>query len=494
MPSPRLRALLAVVLVALAACSGGGDDGSSSTTTSDRAGGSSRLRWRECADGECASLRVPLDPATPRGEQISLALARVPAGDPERRIGSLLVNPGGPGSPGTDFVSTFAELLPESITDRFDIVSWDPRGTGQSAPVRCGTRLDYLFDVDVAPDDVPERQALEAVSQRFARECAERSGPLLAHISSTDTVHDVDQIREAVGDPKLTYMGLSYGTYIGALYAQAYPEKVRALVLDGAIDPAIPIEEISLQQAKGFEASLQAFLDDCARRDGCEFHGGGDPSAALRRLRDRVDRTPLRGDDGRELGPTELDIALAAPLYAGEAGYALLASALAAGEEGDPGELLEQFDEYVLRDPDGRYASEWPAFIAISCVDGPELDVPTFATLQARAAAAAPYFGASNLGLGLACAYWPVPPVNPQPTAVTAPGAPPIVVVGTTGDPATPLTWSESLARALGSGRLVTVDGTAHTSSLDGNPCLDRALTRYLVDDRAPRAGLRCEG
>jgi pimeloyl-ACP methyl ester carboxylesterase len=500
MSSLRLRTRLAVGLVvlvatvALAACSNG--DGSSAppasaASSSTSAPGARELDWSDCDEGECATLAVPLDPADPGGEQIELALARAPAADPEARIGSLLVNPGGPGAPGTDFVESVASALPESITDRFDIVGWDARGTGKSSPVDCGRKLDYHFDVDTAPDDAAEATALAEASARFARACEQGSGDLLRHIASIDTVHDMDRIRAAVGDDELSYLGLSYGTYLGALYAQEYPDRVRALVLDGAVDPAIPVEAVSLQQAKGFEQALDAFLDDCARRDDCAFHNDGDPRAALDALRSRIERDPLERD-GQMLGPTQLDIALAAPLYAGEGGYRPLARALADARDGDPDALLAFFDAYMLRDPSGSYAAEWPSFLAISCVDGPALDAADVPALQASAARQAPYFGASNIGLSVPCAFWPVPPVNAEPTSVTAPGAPPIVVVGTTGDPATPVAWAESLAAQLGNARLVTVDGTTHTSSLDANACLDRVLERYLLRRQAPEPGLRC--
>jgi pimeloyl-ACP methyl ester carboxylesterase len=496
MPSTRLRALLAIGLVALAACSSGGSDAKAnepgSPSTAKPSTAAKTLDWDECAQGECATLAVPLDAAEPNGEQIDLALAREPAGNPDERIGSLLINPGGPGVPGTDFVQTVASGLPESITDRFDIVGWDPRGTGTSSPVACGTKLDYLFDVDTAPDDAAEQTALADASARFARACEQGSGELLEHIASIETVHDMDRIRTALGDEKLTYLGLSYGTYLGALYAREYPDRARALVLDGAIDPAIPIDAVSLQQAKGFEQGLDAFLDDCAGRKRCDFHNDGDPHTALDALRDRIERDPMEGDDGRLLGPSQLDIALAAPLYAGAGGYSALARALANAQDGDPDGLLKFFDDYMLRDDNGSYAAEWPAFLAISCVDGPDLDPAQIAPWQARAAQEAPYFGASNIGLSVPCAYWPVPPVNAVPAAISAPAAPPIVVVGTTGDPATPIAWAAGLAEQLGTARLVTVVGTTHTSSLDANPCLDRALTAYLVRLRSPSPGLRC--
>jgi pimeloyl-ACP methyl ester carboxylesterase len=495
MPSSRLRAILAVCVIALAACSSGrsgAEPSERSSTSSTEQASTSSLDWKSCEHGECATLAVPLDATDPTGPQIDLALARVPAANPDERIGSLLVNPGGPGAPGVDFVQAVASQLPTSISDHFDIVGWDPRGTGSSDPVKCGKKLDYLFDVDTAPDDAQEQTMLATVSERFANACKQRSGALLSHISSMETVHDMDRIRAALGDEKLTYAGFSYGTYLGALYAQKYPDRVRALVLDGAVDPAIPLEEVSLEQAKGFEHSLDAFLDDCAQKKKCEFHNDSDPRAALDELRAQVDREPMRGDRGQTLGPTQLDIALSAPLYSGADGYRTLASALARAQDGDPNGLLSLFNDYVLRDTSGSYAAEWPAFIAVSCLDGPVLDATEIPAMQARATQAAPYFGASNIGLGVPCAYWPVPPVNRVPTPVSAPDAPPIVVVGTTGDPATPVAWAAGLARELGTARLVTVEGTTHTSSLDGNPCLDQALTAYLVRLKAPQPDLRC--
>lgn len=490
MPSVRLRALLAAGVLALAACSSGGST-ATPTTQSNAQGASSELKWKSCDNGECATLRVPLDPAAPDGKKIDLALARVRAVDADHRIGSLLINPGGPGAPGTDFVSQVADGLPTAITDRFDIVGWDPRGTGASTPVDCGNKLDYLFDVDTAPDDATEQAALTAASKRFVAACQQKSGDLLRHVSSLDTVRDMDRIRQALGDDKLTYAGYSYGTYLGALYAQSYPHRVRALVLDGAVDPAVPVDEVSAQQAKGFEDSFDAFLKDCARRQSCAFHNDGDPRAAFDALRARVEKSPIAGDDGRKLGATQLDIAVAAPLYSGAEGYRTLAAALHDAQRGDPTKTLDLFDEYVLRSPDGTYGSEWAAFLAISCSDGPDLAPAAVEALQASAAQVAPYFGASNVGLGLPCSYWPYPPVNATATPVSAAGAPPIVVVGTTGDPATPIAWATGLARELDA-HLITVEGTTHTSSLDGNECLDAALTRYLVRLLPPPEGLRC--
>ncbi len=494
---------LAAVLLG-AACSGGAastpaatrprrgaSTSSTMTSTPAKEALSAPLVWRSCAAGDCATLRVPLDWARPAGEQIELALSRVRAGKPAQRIGSLLVNPGGPGAPGVEFAPQVANILPRSITDRFDIVGWDPRGTGKSTAVDCGAHLDYLFAVDTAPDNPQELVALQSASRRFAQDCATRSPALLPHIASIDTVHDMDRIRAALGDPKLTYAGFSYGTYLGALYAQTYPEHVRAVILDGAIDPSLPAADVSIQQAKGFDQSLQAFFEYCARHTSCPFHHGGDPRSAYEALRARVDRAPLRRGS-RTLGPTQLDLGVAAPLYLGRGAYATLATALRAAEGGDPAALLGQADDFIGRRADGTYDAEWPAFLATSCLDGPVLDAASTATLQARAALEAPDFGAANVGLGYACSYWSVPPVNREPTRVVAPSAPPLVVIGTTGDPATPLAWADGLARQLGPATLVTVDGTTHTALLDGGACLEGMATRYLVDLVPPAPGLRC--
>lgn len=482
--SRRAVALFTAGLLVLAACSSG--------SGGSPAGRHGSLDWVSCGHAECATLQVPLDNAKPNGKQIGLALTRVTAAKPDQRIGSLVVNPGGPGAPGAAYVEELASSLPREISDRFDVVGWDPRGSGRSSPVDCGARLDYLFQPDTAPDNPAEYKAREAAAKRFARSCNRRSPVLIRHVATVDTVQDLDRIRAAVGDKKLNFLGLSYGSYIGALYAQRYPNRVRALVLDGAIDPALSIDDVSIQQSKGFERSLDAFLTDCARDSTCAFHHNGKPRKAFDALRARIDRRPLNGDRGRVLGPTQFDLAVASPLYAGADGYVDLARSLRAAERGDPSAMLASFDDYVGRRAGGTYTPEWAAFLAISCADGPELAPAALPALEAHARAEAPTFGVSTIGLTLACSYWPVPAVNRVPIAVSAPGAPPIVVVGTTGDPATPIAWGEGLTRELGSARLITVEGTSHTSSLSGNICLDDALVAYLGRLRPPPRGLNC--
>ncbi len=460
----------------------------SSTTSTTRP--APKLEWKACDAGECATLTVPEDYSKPNGATINLAVARASKAKDGERIGSLLVNPGGPGASGVDIAGYISSGLPRSVTDRFDVVGWDPRGTGASSPVDCGDHLDYLFDVDTAPDDPAELGALENAAHRFVDGCMAGSGELLRHISSVDTARDLDRLRAALGDEQLTYLGLSYGTYIGGLYATMFPGRVRALVLDGAVDPELPLADVAIQQAKGFGDGLDAFFTWCRTHTDCRFHHDGDPAAAYDALARRIDARPITSA-GRVFGPTQLDVAVAAFLYSGADAYKQLADALRDLERGVIGPLVVSFDEYMGRKGE-TYDAEWPAFIAISCADGPNLALPEMEAAQQRAAVEAPRFGPGNIGLGFQCSYWPYPPTRTGPFTMAAPTAAPIVVVGTTGDPVTPLSWAQGLARQLGSARLVTVAGTAHTASLNGNGCLDGILVRYLVDLDPPKSGTTC--
>ena len=449
------------------------------------------VSWHGCDAGECGTVSVPLDRSAPKGARIDLAVARASRAKSDERIGSLLVNPGGPGASGLDIAGYIASKLPKSITDRFDVVAWDPRGSGKSAPVNCGNELDGRFVVDTAPDNPGELAALEAAAKRFVDACVTRTGDRLRHISTADTVADLDDLRIALGDDRLTYLGLSYGTYIGGLYATTYPMHVRALVLDGALDPTLSAEDVSVQQAKGFDDSLTEFFGWCRSRTSCAFHHQGDPARAYDALVQRIDARPI-GSGSARFGPTQLDIAVAALLYGGASGYRQLAAGLHDLEGGTATALAAASDQYLGRTSDGHYDDEWAAFIAISCADGPNLTLAAAEALQRRAAVEAPHFGAGNVGLGYECSFWPYPPARTGPTTFSAPTAPPIVVVGTRGDPATPIAWARGLATQLGSGRLVTVDDTTHTASLNGNPCLDAILVRYLVDLQVPESGTAC--
>jgi pimeloyl-ACP methyl ester carboxylesterase len=422
---------------------------------------------------------------------IDLALARVPARDPDRRIGSLLVNPGGPGAPGRDFATYLADLVPDEIRDRFDIVGFDPRGTGETIPVECDERLDPLYATDWDPDTDAERTALEDANRAFVDSCFERSGVILPYVSSDRTVRDMDRIRAALGDEQLSYLGFSYGSYLGARYAEAYPDRVRALVLDGAVDPALDAIEVQVQQSAGFEHSLDLFLADCKRTGKCEFADGRDPAKAYDALRARVDKAPLRAGDGRELNQTLFDIGVTNMLYEGESVWSFLDRSLARAAGGDGSDLVASADAYTGRGDDGTYDDLQAAFIGIGCADGPPVgDAAGLREMEEAAVEEAPRVGASVVNNSMACAFWPIP--APPPSEVSAPGSEPILVLGTRNDPATPVAWARNLADQLESAVLVTVGGSRHTSFAAGNACVDLVVVRYLVDGATPRDGKRC--
>jgi pimeloyl-ACP methyl ester carboxylesterase len=455
-----------------------------------------KLDWKDCgSDGECAKLRVPLDYEQPdNGRTIEVSLFRVRATDPGRRIGSLLVNPGGPGAPGAEFVRGFTTELPDQIRERFDVIGFDPRGAGETHPVTCRDNLDDVFGLDYSPETPEERAQLGAGLQQLAEQCEQRSGDVLPYVSSENTARDMDRIRRAVGDKKLTYVGYSYGTYIGTLYAKFFPKKVRALVLDGAIDPNLSGVEIGLEQAVGFERSLDAFLAQCAENNRCRFYNGGDSGGAFDRLAARVDAQPLPARDGRTLGGGQFDLGVAQALYAGEEGFTQLEQALAAAQRGDGERLLRLSDQYTGRRRDGTYDSSQPAFWAIGCLDGPTIGGPdAFVAAEERFRAAAPRVGVALLNAGLICAYWKVPPVKSL-APIRVNGTPPLLVIGTTNDPATPLQWSEALAQEISSGVLLVAEGTQHTAFVTAfNACVDDAAVKYLVDLQSPADGTKCD-
>jgi pimeloyl-ACP methyl ester carboxylesterase len=453
------------------------------------------LAWKTCGDAECATLTVPLDEFHPDARTLGIGLVRVPAGDPSRRIGSLLVNPGGPGASGTSFAREIAGVLPTEIRDRFDIVGWDPRGVGKSSQVQCDDNLDDYYSLDFAPDNDQERTALVAGVQKLVDSCEAHSGALMPYLASVYTVRDMDRIRAALGDDKLTYLGFSYGTYLGTLYAAAFPQNVRALVLDGAIDPAVDASDQQVQQAVGFEQSLDQFLKFCSASSSCPFHHGGKSAKAYDALRARVDAHPIAGrgaNTGRRLGPTDFDIGVTQELYLGKAAWTDLAHALADADHGDAGALFDASDAYTGRRSDGQYDAIDEAFFAIGCPDGPPMGgLAGMRAIEDRAQAAAPRLGRSIVNNSLACALWPVQPTAPA-AAIHAPGAPPILVVGTRHDPATPLRWAQGLASELDSGVLMTARGSRHTAFAAGNSCIDRNVTGYLVDLVPPRNGTAC--
>ena len=298
-----LRRVLALVGVVVVAVSSAGLSAAGASAARASTAPHSTLHWTSCGDGfQCAHLPVPLT-SSPHSPTISLALARLPAADPSERIGSLVVNPGGPGASAVEYVREGAKMLPATIRDHFDVVGFDPRGVAGSAPIVCTSRLDPLYNLQFAPVNNAAYQALVAGFKTFVAQCEQKAGKELPYVSTERTAQDMDRVRAALGDPKLTYLGYSYGTYLGALYADRYPTRIRAMVLDGAVDPTLSAAAGEIQQAQGFEHDLDLFLQNCSVDTSCTFHSGGDAGAAYDALRARLNTTSLPASGAARAGP-----------------------------------------------------------------------------------------------------------------------------------------------------------------------------------------------
>ena len=452
---------------------------------------------------ECATVKVPQDwtnagaspGAAPSGPTFDIAVIRARSANQRDRIGSLLVNPGGPGGSGVD-LAVYLSLgrsyggLPADVLDRFDIVGFDPRGVSRSSPIKCisDADLDATFGAEPDPVDQAAFDGIADLARRIGQKCGAKYGPSLQLYSTEQAARDMDAVRAAVGDSKMTYLGYSYGTLLGATYAQLFPDHIRAFVLDGAVDPKQDLVAGSESQARGFERAFDNFSKWCAT------HGSACPIApdargAVTTALDKARSSPVRGSDGREATAGWVFYAVISSLYT-EPGWRKLASAIAKLETGDPDGVFELADSYAERKPDGTYNNMFDAFSAVSCADNET--VPSLARirqLQSQWRAKYPLFGAPQAVGLLSCALWPGKR-DPVPTG-RAKGAPPIVVVGTTGDPATPYEQTARLADMLGVGVVLTWQGEGHTAYPETR-CITNAVDNYLVELKVPRAGLTC--
>ncbi|MFI6644419.1 alpha/beta hydrolase [Streptomyces sp. NPDC050504] len=458
-----------------------------------------RLTWRACGVSgfECATMKAPLDYAEPGSGDIELAVSRKKATGPGQRIGSLLVNPGGPGGSAVGYLQGYAALgYPAPVRARYDMVAVDPRGVARSEPVEClsGKEMDAYTQVDQTPDDAAERRALVASFQKFAAGCEKRSAKVLPHVSTVEAARDMDVLRALLGDAKLHYVGASYGTFLGATYADLFPFRVGRLVLDGAMDPSLPAVEMNRDQTAGFETAFRSFAADCVKQPDCPL-GTESPAGAARRMEaffKALDAKPVRTGEARRLTESLATTGVIAAMY-DEAAWPQLRTALAAARGGDGAGLLMLADQYYERDAEGEYANLMYANAAVNCLDLP----PAFKTPEDAEAAlpsfreASPVFGEGLAWASLNCTYWPVPATG-APHRTEARGAAPIVVVGTTRDPATPYKWAKALASQLASGTLLTYDGDGHTAYGRGSDCVDTAINTYLLEGTPPTDGKRC--
>ncbi len=454
-----------------------------------------RLKWRACGGNDCARLVVPLDYATPSGRVIRLSVLRVRASQRGQRVGALVVNPGGPGGSGVQYAAAGALVFGQELTRYFDIVGFDPRGVGQSTPLKCmdTQQTDELVAADPDPDNPAEVRDLDRLTKEFGDGCLRESGELARHVSTVEAAKDIDILRAALGERQLDYFGASYGTFLGATYADLFPGHVRRMVLDGAIDPSLSTKELSLGQAHGFEVALRAYVGDCVSRGGCILGNTVDAGAKrVRRLLDEIDGAPLDTGTDRVLTEGLATLGVWLPLYVKEYWPELTDALTSAIDHGDGGALLRLADQYTSRGPDRYTDNSLEALYAVNCLDHDDfIDSAQVPSHFAEFEKASPTFGRAFAYSLSTCASWPVQSGN-RSTALTAAGAPPIVVVGTTRDPATPYAWAKALARQLESGRLISRDGDGHTGFQQGNQCVDDAIERYLIRGRAPKDNLSC--
>lgn len=457
------------------------------------------LVWEQCDEiFECATAEAPLDWEDPERESIELALIRLATdGEP---MGSLLLNPGGPGGSGVDFVRTSADFATsDRVRENYDLVGFDPRGVGASSAVDCYDDPDDLTDFiyEVSPNE-PGTEAwiddLERSSADFGAACLEHTGELLGYVDTVSAARDLDLLRAVLGDTRLNYLGYSYGTLLGATYADLYPEKVGRLVLDGAIDPATTDFEVTATQAQGFESAMRAYLADCLTSAECPFTGDTVDAGMdeLGRIFERLDASPLRAEDGRMLGSSAMFTAVILPLYSVDT-WEYLGQLIADVKAGSAETAFFLADAYYARNADGTFSdNSTESFIAINCLDYTSTSTrETLADEAAELAELAPVFGPRMSYGGTSCDEWPFEPTRDR-QPIVAEGADPILVVGTTNDPATPYQWAVALADQLESGQLVTYDGEGHTAYNKSNACVNDAVDGYLIDGVVPTSDPLC--
>jgi pimeloyl-ACP methyl ester carboxylesterase len=457
---------------------------------------SQHIAWSKCGSFQCAKIDAPLNWSDPGAGTIKLAMIRHYATG--KRLGSLLVNPGGPGGSGVEFVrDSLNYAVDKTLQQHYDIVGFDPRGVGESTEVKCldDSQMDsFLYDITpgVRGSD-PWIQASIQQSEQFGQACAKNTGPLLGQVGTTSAARDLDLMRALLGDTKLHYLGYSYGTLLGATYAGLYPHNVGRMVLDGALNPTSTSFEVNVGQSEGFEKELRAYLTQCLGEKGCPFSGSVDSAmTTIGALLARLDATPIPNSDGRELGAQTMITAIIYPLYSPDS-WSLLNDLFSSVMKGDAGYAFQLADAYNDRNSDGTYQdNETEAFTAINCLDY-AVD-PDPATMRAQAAELAkdapvigPYMAYGDVG----CAGWPYPPTRTT-APIHAAGAPPILVVGTTGDPATPYPWAVALSKQLDSGHLITYHGNGHTAYNKSNSCVNDAVDDYFVDGTVPAKDPEC--
>ena len=467
----------------------------------------------DTATFSCAVITVPLDYANPKGETISIAVKKRAATGGHAQ-GALFINPGGPGDSGVSFAERAGNAFSPDLLSAYDIIGFDPRGVGSSTAITCSSDDDSssspaepsatgtpsagsTLSAGTASGGESYEEWAESTRQSFqelSKQCGSNTEPaaLLDHVDTVSAARDLDILRALAGQEKLNYLGFSYGTYLASVYAETFPGNTGRIVLDGAIDPSLSLAEQGLGQAKGFEQALRTYVDYCQSSSGCPLSGGTD--AGVQQIRDLItsaNSTPLAtGDPKRTVTGADIVTALSEYLYTTEQNWPPLTKALDQAinhRDGSAFAASEEQDSSSKDDGGG-------AFQAVTCLDYPvEGDTTTWAAQYEQAKREAPIFADSAVGMDLVCSVWGHNGTR-KPAQIHARGAAPILVVGTTGDPATPYAWSKSLAEQLDSGQLLTWEGNGHTAYGGDASCVNDAVDAYLISGTMPEKGLTCHG
>ena len=447
------------------------------------------IDWKSCRqDFQCATLAVPIDYKKLSTGTFEIALLRYEART-SKKLGSLIVNPGGPGGSGVDYAYAAEYIFSSAILDRYDIVGFDPRGVSRSAPIRCLTdkELDANNNSDSKPDNEAEFQQILQDTKKYVEKCKDKNKYLTSY-STANVARDLDILREAVGDKQLNYMGKSYGTYLGTLYAQFFPEKVGRVVLDGAVDPSISNFQQTLTQAVGFDQAFTSFAADCNKRKNCTLPKNKDSAVAeMQKLFSQAANKPLptKKNSGRILSESMMVLGTASAMYDNETGWPQLRRAIAEAQKGYGDIFLELADEYTGRQNDGSYLNnEFDSGAVIDCLDFNEPRSVNQIRSDAKSfEAKAPLFGPYLAYGGVTCKFFNQDSeVIIEPTAT----ANPIIVIGTTGDPATPYEWAQGLNKILTNSRLISLTGEGHTGQGQGNACIDDQIDDFYLTGKAP--------
>ncbi len=456
-----------------------------------------QLTWIECGGPFlCTDLTVPVNYGKPGGERMQLSLVKYPATDKKKRLGSLFVNPGGPGASGVAYAYAAEYIVSKKILSAYDVIGFDPRGVGGSSAERClsNSETDRLIEANGPVVDGLSMSTLEESSKLLATRCMEKLGERLKFLGSVDVVRDMDLMRQVLGEKHLHFLGKSYGTYLGLVYTSMFPKNVGRFVLDGIVDPNLSANEINKAQALGFEIALDAFLTDCVDKQDCFVKGTLDQArAAVTKLQDSVAKEALPGKDNRLATESILVLAMVASLYDSETGWPALNKALKDVYKGNGARLFDLVNDYVVRDGKGRYPSnENEVAYIVNCLDRTDDASPEHLASDAeRFESFAPHFGPYIAWSTLPCHYWPYEPVRP-PVPLNGKGAPDFVVIGTTRDPATPYSWATEVTAKFPSAYLITADGDGHTGHGRGSSCVDSVVDTFFLTGELPTRPLRC--